>query len=188
MFSVRLRNHGGREAAGVVATLASGTPGVSIDDPAFSYGVIGAGENADPDRAVPVVVGDEFADGDTIMLELTVSDADGHTWLCVMPMQVAAPLVACVAVRIDDETSGNGNGIAEPGESIEVRVVLENRGRAPARDVTVSLTSNDTTLVPVERSVQVGTLTAGMREAAVFPVLVDGASATPALGITTGDG
>ncbi len=42
-----------------------------------------------------------------------------------------------------DQTSGNGDGVANPGETFELTVALQNLGSGTAQDVTATLTSED---------------------------------------------
>lgn len=67
--------------------------------------------------------------------------------------------------EIDDDTSGgsdgNGNGIPEAGEEIELSVQLQNTGNASATNVTAVLSTNDSDISITDPNETYGTITAG---------------------------
>jgi subtilisin family serine protease len=72
---------------------------------------------------------------------------------------VGAPYVKMVSYHIDD-SAGNGNGIADPGETVTLYVVLKNLGLT-ANNVEATLTSNDTTITISDNYAFYGTLDQG---------------------------
>ncbi|MDM7915106.1 MAG: C25 family cysteine peptidase, partial [Candidatus Eisenbacteria bacterium] len=78
---------------------------------------------------------------------LTVTKHDQYPYLATVPVQGQQRYVAYVASQIDDdavgESQGDGDGILNPGESIELRVQLRNYGILSAPGVNATLTCAD---------------------------------------------
>jgi hypothetical protein len=77
---------------------------------------------------------------------------------------------------IDDTGGGDGDGIAEPGEMIEVYVTLENLGGSTATSVTGTLTTSDLDVVINDGSAVFGNISAGAtgdNAASPFRVTID---------------
>jgi hypothetical protein len=68
-------------------------------------------------------------------------------------------------INIDDDnigsSSGNGNGMINPGESIELNISLENFGSITANSVTASITSEDDFITITDNAESYGNIPAG---------------------------
>ncbi len=75
------------------------------------------------------------------------------------------PNIIYQAYQIDDDTSGgsdgNGNGIAEAGEDIELKVQLQNTGSDTATNVSAVLSTNDPDITITDANETYGTINAG---------------------------
>jgi hypothetical protein len=141
---VILKNVGMEDATGVTATLtAPGDPYVIITDDYEEYGDIGSGATGqsteDYDFQVPV----DCPDGHLIRYVMDITAVEGSWHDESMVIQVQAPVVQYADHLIDDTGGGNGNGVAEPGETVEIEVTLENAGSGEALDVVAELSSDD---------------------------------------------
>jgi hypothetical protein len=88
------------------------------------------------------------------------------------------------AAIADDGTGlsrGNGNGVVEPGEDIELSVLVRNRGPGPARQVTVHLVSRDPAVVTTLGQATVGVLWPGEQRRVRFAFRVSPSYAGPAV-------
>ncbi|MCP4548314.1 MAG: hypothetical protein GY835_17775 [bacterium] len=88
----------------------------------------------------------------------------------------SAPLVSIDLITIDDTTGGgvfgNGNGIAERGETVRLAIDLQNRGEAAAGQVGAQLTSIDPDVVILADTASYGDIGAGTGSAVGDPFLV----------------
>ncbi len=71
------------------------------------------------------------------LVEAVVDEVRVLATTCAAPIPAAA--LAVTEWRIDDTAGGNGNGFAEPGETIDVRVRLANAGNAAATGIAGTL-------------------------------------------------
>ena len=75
------------------------------------------------------------------------------------------PNLACVSIAIDDDnsggSSGNGNGIAEAGETIEIDQIIINNGTASATSTVGTITSSSPYVTITDNDVNFGTVTSG---------------------------
>lgn len=82
-----------------------------------------------------------------------------------VPMQPETPYLALDSIAIDDDdtgaSQGNGNGIIEFGETIELTVTLENLGTSAATGVTGTLTLSDPFVTVTEQDANFGTIPGG---------------------------
>jgi len=78
---------------------------------------------------------------------VTVTKHDRYPYTGTIPVNTSTRYVGYQAATIDDDSSGgssgNGDGIVNPGETVELRVQLKNFGSQTATGVTAVLTSLD---------------------------------------------
>ncbi len=93
-------------------------------------------------------VGIGCPDAHLIRFDLTCKDASDSTWPSHFYVDVSAPLLTYVSYTVNDAPpGGNGNGMVEPGETVDIEVTLENTGRADALDVQADLGTGDPNVV-----------------------------------------
>lgn len=147
LLGVELRNVGITEAQNVVATLSTDDPYLTITDDTELYGTISGGYGVkyiadaysfhfDPDAP----------DGHIGTLNLSVMGAAGTRsdppWLSEFALTVQTPLMNIKTVTIDDSAE-NGNGMPEPGETVEMTVTLANSGSGLAGNLSGFLSQSD---------------------------------------------
>lgn len=123
-LKVGLRNIGMSDAEGVSGTLVTGSAYVTITAPSRSFGAIPA--DATVENSVPFVfqVANDVPDGEPLLLTLQASENPG---VLPLTLSAAAPSYASSIVDVYDAT-GDNDGIADPGETVLLRVRIENRG------------------------------------------------------------
>lgn len=98
-------------------------------------------------------------------MKLTVTKHDRYPYLATIVVSDAAHFVGYQASTSDDdasgESSGNGDGAANPGETIELRVQLKNFGSFAETGVTATLTSDDPYVTIGDASESFGNIAAG---------------------------
>ena len=103
------------------------------DDEIVSYGYTDGSGNL----TLPLTVLDE---GDMI---LTVSAQNIVPYSAVIPVIESPAFLSCVGIEVDDDnlgsSSGNGDGILNPGETVELTVSLQNFGASPLQSVWATL-------------------------------------------------
>lgn len=110
-------------------------------------------------------------------LQLTVTGTNLRPWLGVVT--VGPQVVALVpgATVIDDDLAGasygNGNGVAEPGETIELSVAVSNRGTGAAPAVTATLVSAEPQAVVAQASAGYGAVAGGATGSPDAPFVIE---------------
>jgi hypothetical protein len=96
---------------------------------------------------------------------LTVTDHDCRPYLYTVAVEAAPALVGFQAYAADDdmsgESSGNADGLINPGETIELRVQLRNYGTQPAGAVTARLSTDDPYVTMTDADESFGDIAAG---------------------------
>jgi len=127
-LSLELLNRGGKAAKNITVTLSSATPGVTIANPTLTVSKMESGELAwlPVDFLVtaankPTVDGSPFK----VRFNLTISDDQNHSWEDEFDAAAYYKVSEFIAIGIDDGDSeifgsGNGNNIAEPGETVMI--------------------------------------------------------------------
>lgn len=127
-LSLELLNRGGKTAKNITVILTTTTPGVTIANPSLTVKNLESGELAwlPADFLVtaankPTVDGSPFK----VRFNLTISDDQNHTWEDEFDAAAFYEVPEFTAIGIDDGDSeifgsGNGNNIAEPGETIMI--------------------------------------------------------------------
>jgi hypothetical protein len=91
---------------------------------------------------------------------LTVTKHNMQPYLATVPVTSYSVYVAYDDSHIDDDTngtsSGNGDGVLNPGETVELPVLLKNTGFAPAPGVTATLTCDDPYVTLIDASEDFG--------------------------------
>jgi hypothetical protein len=98
-------------------------------------------------------------------LSLTVTKHNRHPQLLTVPVAGQSAYVAYQGSTLDDdssgESSGNGDGQLNPGETVELRVQLKNFGTQQATGVTASITCDDPYVTLTDTSETFGDIAAG---------------------------
>lgn len=98
-------------------------------------------------------------------MKITVTKHDHRPYLDDIPIQSQNLFVGYESHNIDDDTSGtssgNGNGVANPNEDLEIPVRLHNFGSQSATSVTAQITTDDPYVTITDDSESYGTISAG---------------------------
>ena len=140
---VTVKNYGTETASGVSAILRTADAYVTITDSVESYGDVPADSQATSAEDYDFSVGLSCPDGHVITFDLEARDDLDSVWTSQFQVSVTAAELAYQSHSIDDATGGNGNGLFEPGETVDVTVQLANSGGAGAFGVTATLSESD---------------------------------------------
>ena len=127
-IAIRLLNRGGSEARNISVTLDTPTEGITITSPTIGLDRISSGELIWMPAEFKVIAANKPPmDGSPfrIRFNLTVTDNKNHTWNDEFDAPVYFDVPEFTRIGIDDGDSeifgsGNGNNIAEPGETVMI--------------------------------------------------------------------
>jgi hypothetical protein len=142
-LDMQLKNVGPDTAYNVSAVLATQDSFVTLIDTIETFGdIVGDFGTVNISDAYAFDVAIDIPDGHPIGFELTITSST-DSWTSNFSLTSHAPVVEFLEVTIDDAVGGNGNGIFEAGETIDMVVNLQNSGSALAGSVAGILSEDD---------------------------------------------
>jgi hypothetical protein len=72
-------------------------------------------------------------------INMTMTDYQGRTWYDSFMLGVAAPFPQANGYQITEVAGGNGNGWADPGETVDCNLLVQNIGGETARELTATM-------------------------------------------------
>ncbi len=141
---VMLKNLGDSTALGVNASLSIADPRVTITDDYEEYGDIPAGDSTYCLDDFDFMVSGEIQDGEVLSfnLDITAQNGSGYWNYPSLEIVVHAPVLSYLTRLIDDFV-GDGDGGADPGETCNMDITLENNGSHEAVAVQAELITDD---------------------------------------------
>ncbi|HPT72953.1 MAG TPA: C25 family cysteine peptidase, partial [Candidatus Cloacimonadota bacterium] len=140
--SISLNNMGVSSAQGVVATISTTDPYVTILNASSVYDPIIGGGTGLNKTYFRLQVSSTCPNDHTIPLSVDITAQGGFSWQRQTTLQVVKPLLQLSNSFINDLT-GNGNGIANPGETIKMGINLLNPGTVRVNNVRLFLSTTD---------------------------------------------
>lgn len=170
---VAMENVGNDDADSVIVTLSTNNdPYVTLIDSTEDYGTIAAHDSVLIQDAFQVSVSTDVPDGHLIHFSLmAVYGTDTtHSFFT----EVAhAPNLSMDSYTIND-SSGNGNGKLDPGETADFIVAMKNIGTAGATNIQAMLTSNSEYITINSPAASYGNLDPDSSAVNTFSVTADG--------------
>jgi len=156
-YTIDLLNLGGVDATDVEVSLSTNDQYITVTDDFEIYDVIPAGQVVGISEGFALEVADNVPDEH--LIDFTVTATDGDTsWIMEYQTGAYAPILNIAEMLIDDNTSGNGNGRMDPGETLTLKIKNFNSGHCPAENAIASLTSNCQYLTFTNNTNNIGTL------------------------------
>lgn len=90
-------------------------------------------------NAFSINVNNAVEDGKNVKINLSISDTSGGSWNYSFFVKLFAPKLIATNMILDDASFGNGNGIADPGETLILNVILTNLGSNDANSTSGTL-------------------------------------------------
>ncbi|UCE19877.1 MAG: hypothetical protein JSV84_05920 [Gemmatimonadota bacterium] len=141
-LTIELINTGTLSASGMTGILSSDDEHVTIIDSLSDFGDISEGDGVVAEDAFEFVVSTEIPHGHVITFHLSITDNLDRSWTDTCALQATAPELEYFSYTINDR-SGDGDGLTDPGEHVELFVALRNSGGQEAETVSAVLNSND---------------------------------------------
>ena len=170
-LKVEVCNLGDSPAPAVAATLRSEDEYATVTDSLESFGEIAGGSTVQTGDDFDFVVSPEVRDGHTLTFSLTISDDLDRAWADTFSLQVAVPELEYAAWAVID-SEGDGDGIADPGETVDLFVTLVNSGGQEATAVSCLLSSDDPFLSIVVDRADFEVISAGSTGGPIAPFVI----------------
>ena len=137
-LDIDVGNGGEEQADSITATLSSSDFYVTIEDDIESFATIPAGAAVSALSAFRFTAASTCPDGHDAAFTILFSDGSGGVWTDDFLVRVHAPELDCLITHVDD-SAGDGDGVPEVGETVELTVEIRNTGSGDAEAVTGSL-------------------------------------------------
>lgn len=122
-LNLGIKNFGSFLIEEVTADLTSSDAAVTILSETMNYGDIPAGETYYNDGFL-FSLDNTLCNGDIIELELEMTGSSGSSWTDIVLLSIAGPDLTIIDYIVSD----GANGVLEPGETSNFKVVLKNNG------------------------------------------------------------
>ena len=149
-LKLNLKNLGLTDANNLYAKITSGSPSLTIKNDSVWIGSLAAGSSIEINEGPDMTISGNIRDLGSATLDLILRDKliEKHFPVDII---VHAPDVHIVSCIIDDSETGNGNHIADPGETIKLVFRVSNEGSSNisglfnviSNDEGVKVTGND---------------------------------------------
>ena len=171
-LELAISNNGGSDATNVTLTASSPTPGVSVVQPSASYGTITPGMTQRPDMPIVFDVDPTVPCGADVRIDVLIESDQGDT-MDVCALMVAAPCTVCsdqpaLVLNGCQPTDlcpaggpGDTNGEIDPGETVELRLGLDNLGGGDATNTVITVSTMTPGITITQDTANFGTVRAG---------------------------
>lgn len=167
-----LENIGTNQADNVTATLTTSDPYITITDNSAIFGSIGSNATSTVANAFGFDVSDNIPDQHAIEFDLEIS-WDGETASSVIYETANAPALEPGLISINDAVGGNGNGLPDPGETIEILIAVTNAGHCACANTLSTLECNSSYGTVTNSASNLGSLAANETKTASFTLDID---------------
>lgn len=130
-LSVTIKNYGGHAVSNVQAVLRTKNPLISIEDSSATIGDLAGGAQFEAVDAFSLTFDSSLTNKTPVNLNLVITAAE-TTWNDIIGLTVSSPVVCVPHISLVDSVTGDNDGYAEAGETLEGFCWFENRGLAPA--------------------------------------------------------
>ena len=127
-LNVGFRNVGNLNASNVTATLTCDAPYITVTQGTATVGSVDTHATETIDNAFAFTVSDDVPDQTVVTFTLTCTDGS-ETWTSLFEMTLNAPDYGPIATILE-EMDGNGNGLADTGETITLHFTGKNTGHS----------------------------------------------------------
>ncbi|HOY47860.1 MAG TPA: C25 family cysteine peptidase [Flavobacteriales bacterium] len=140
-LNTTIQNVGGISANDVMGTLTSNDSYIIILQNQCPIGLVDAGNSIQSSDCFQFQVSSSIQDQTLAHFIITYSDDAGQEWSQPITVMINAPELHITSVVIT-EVSGNGNGLPDAGESIQIEFINNNAGHAATLDGNGTLTGS----------------------------------------------
>ena len=169
-LSVEIENVGTQTASDLQITLTSTDNYITITDGFESLASIAGNATINLSDAFSFEISSNIPDQHIVAFDLQIEGDE--TWTSNFQITINAPELVIGDLTIDD-SQGNGDGIIDPGETVDIIIQSSNIGHCACDDVSGTLSTNSSYVTLLTSNVDLETLNAGETKQEVFSIEVD---------------
>lgn len=142
LLDATLNNLGNQPTTGVTAVITTDDTNVTITDDTEIYGDFAVNQLITIEDAFSLDIAEFIPDQHVVDFTLEATSSTDETWTSNFQMVLNAPELAAENMLVNDST-GNNNGILDPGETATIIINTENIGHAVSPDAMSGLVCNN---------------------------------------------
>ncbi len=140
-IGVRLKNLGSLSTNSVTVALSCNNQFITLIDSTENFGNFLPGDTISILNAFQVLVSNNIPDQTNVMFGLQITDANGNSWNPAFSLIANAPILEIESYQISEST-GNGDGKFDAGETLELAMQVKNTGHNKINNSIGSINSN----------------------------------------------
>jgi hypothetical protein len=172
-LGITIKNYGTEPDSGVWGVLRATDASCTVLDSMVYYGDMPAGAEATGLSSPRVEFDSTLTNGASVVLEFSLVDSSAGEWSTRVPFVIATSLLSASSYGINDIAGGDGDFVAEPGESMLLTLEISNSG-ITYDGAQAGLTSLDPYLAVADSVTDAGTIQPGSAGYTLHHVTVDG--------------
>lgn len=147
-LNLSLQNLGILPASMVSISLQTSDPYVTLLPHSAIWNSIGAGDTSQLLAVSQISIAAQILDLHQVWFNVVASDTAGQNWNSMFSLTLHAPVLSLGDYILDDQAGGNGDGLADPGETINFSIPARNQGHSssPAASLLLASTSPHLTI------------------------------------------
>ncbi|MDP8202394.1 MAG: C25 family cysteine peptidase [Candidatus Tenebribacter burtonii] len=171
LLSIDVENIGTVNAENVVVTLSTEDEYITLIDETENYGTVNTGAIISINNGFEINVDEYVPDQHNVIIELNATDGT-DTWTSYFSLNLNAPVLEIGELLIDD-SSGNDNGVLDPGESVIITIPVSNDGQAESLAAFATLTCAATGITIETETLDLGPIGIESFQNAIYNVTAD---------------
>ncbi len=144
-LDIQIGNVGVDDATSVNVVATTTDSHATLTNNTYAYGTINADGSATSAGAFTLSVDNDLEDQYTVEIAIEITD-DSDTWNETKFVTVNAPILEVGSSIVVDDSSGNDDGILDPGETADIHIISGNIGHASIANVIGAITSGSEAL------------------------------------------
>ncbi len=147
-ISLGLENIGVEDASDVQVSISTNDEYFTITDSSEIYPLIPVNEIITVENGFSMDIAENVPDNHSAMINVKASMQDKATWKSSFTITAHAAVIKYKDYVIDD-SEGNNNGLFDPGETVSLKISIENQGSAVGYDIS-GILSTGFSIVSIE--------------------------------------
>ena len=140
--TLSLHNYGETQANGVIGRLMTNDPFVTLLDDEVSFGNIPSGGTGMSQGRYRFAISEDCPNGRYLNFSVHATAAGGYEWTTYFAVRITLPDFFYNTFDFE-ETVGDGDGALDPGETVDVYLLLGNAGLRSGSGITAELETGD---------------------------------------------
>ena len=168
-LNISMKNFGQQTSGNLILKLTSQDTLIKIKQPIASWGSVAPTSSATVNDAFQIIIDSLTPDRHIANLSLEVIDGS-NSWTSKFTLPVRSRRLEAGTEVIYDPSPGNGNGLADPGETFTLKIPITNTGQSISKNTTLSISSDNLFLTLNNPTLFLGDVLPGAQKIAEFNI------------------